>query len=61
MRKQHPLTEKREKNEENAGRFGRRTTKASRRAARRERMLVRETAWLTSVGVDPAEAGVPVG
>lgn len=55
-----PLEEKRVVNELFAERYGRKTKKGVRRKLRHLRVIQREQDWLTSVGVDPAEAGTPV-
>lgn len=61
MSKLHPLAEKAEANEEFARQFGRRSSKATRRKERHERVVARETAWLRSVGVEnPDLLEVPV-
>lgn len=55
-----PLEEKRVVNEAYAEKFGRKTKRGVRRKLRHLRVIQREQEWLTSVGVDPAEAGTPV-
>jgi hypothetical protein len=60
LRKLNPRREKGLLNEAFADRFGKKKTKSIRRKERHARVLVRETAYLVSLGVDPKESEAPV-
>lgn len=60
MRKLDPRADKRETNEAFAAKFSRMKKKSVRRKARRERLIERETLWLVSHGISPAESEAPI-
>jgi hypothetical protein len=60
VRKLDPRAEKTASNEAFADRFGKKKTKSIKRKERHARVIVRETEFLVSLGVDPKESEAPV-
>jgi hypothetical protein len=60
LRKLNPRAEKTVSNEAFADRFGKKKTKSIKRKERHARVVVRETAYLVALGVDPKESEAPV-
>jgi hypothetical protein len=60
VKKLRPVADKRDMNEAFALKHGRKTKKSTKRKLRHERVVVRETARLIAMGIDPTQSEAPI-